>query len=144
MKEKKLNDEEIIKALENCLNGDYKMKCKGCPYDKSKGSCQDMDRDVLDLIHRLKKENCEQKAKIERLADTLNQYISGELVNEDVFSQQVKDIQQTVKYTAKEICGEIEESDILIVGTQEYGEIEVVSIERLNEIFRSKGVEVEE
>lgn len=57
MQEKKLNDEEIIKAVENCLNGDYKTKCNGCHYAKSKGYCQDMDRDALDLIHRLKSEN---------------------------------------------------------------------------------------
>lgn len=50
---------------------------------------------------------------------------------------------QTVKETAKEIYQEIDKSDILVVETQEYGEIEVVPIERLKEIIKSKGVEVE-
>lgn len=57
MEEKKLTDEEIVKELEHCLNGDYKTKCNGCHYDKSKGYCQDMDRDALDLIKRLQSEN---------------------------------------------------------------------------------------
>lgn len=63
----------------------------------------------------------------------------------DKFVEIMKDVKkQARKEMAKEIYGEIEKSDILIVDTQEYGEIEVVPIERLNEIFRSKGVEVEE
>ena len=49
----------------------------------------------------------------------------------------------TVKNTAKKIYQEIDKSDILVVETQEYGEIEVVPIERLKEIIKSKGVEVE-
>ena len=57
MNEKKLTDEEIVKALENCLNGNYKTKCKDCYYDKLDNICKDMDRDLLDLIHRLQAEN---------------------------------------------------------------------------------------
>jgi FtsZ-binding cell division protein ZapB len=53
------------------------------------------------------------------------------------------DYRNSVKDTAKEILGEIGDSDILIVQTQEYGEIEVVPIERLKEIIKRKGVEVE-
>ena len=51
--------------------------------------------------------------------------------------------ERAVKDTAKEIYEEIDKSDILIVQTQEYGEIEVVPIERLKEIIKQKGVEVE-
>ena len=64
--EKKLTDEEIVKALENCVNGDYKTKCKGCYCDKLKNSCLQMDKDVLALIHRLQSEN-------ERLNEEANQ-----------------------------------------------------------------------
>jgi FtsZ-binding cell division protein ZapB len=53
------------------------------------------------------------------------------------------DYRNSVKDTAKEILGEIGDSDILIVQTQEYGEIEVVPMERLKEIIKQKGVEVE-
>lgn len=52
-------------------------------------------------------------------------------------------IRRAVKDTAKEIYGEIDDSDILTVDTQDYGEIDVVPIERLKEIIKSKGVEVE-
>lgn len=54
-----------------------------------------------------------------------------------------KKVQQAVKDTAKEIYCEIDGSDILVVNTQEYGEIEVVPMERLKEIVKSKDVEVE-
>jgi hypothetical protein len=47
------------------------------------------------------------------------------------------------KDTAKEIYEEIDKSDILVVQTQEYGEIEVVPIERLKEIIKRKAVEAE-
>lgn len=52
-------------------------------------------------------------------------------------------VKQAVKDAAKEIYEEIDKSDILVVQTQEYGEIEVVPIERLKEIINKKGVEVE-
>lgn len=89
MDEKKLTDEEIVKALENCLYGDYKTKCKGCRYDESKHYCQDMDKDALNLIRRLQAEKdnakytaeslhktiAEQKSEIERLTEERNAYI---------------------------------------------------------------------
>lgn len=62
-----MNNEEIVKALEHCLNGDYKTKCNGCHYDKSKGYCQDLDRDVLDLVKRLQKENEDLQKENKRL-----------------------------------------------------------------------------
>lgn len=65
MQEKKLTDEEIVKALDNCVNGDYKTKCKGCPYDEKADYCKVMDRDTLDLIHRLQSENEAQRKIIE-------------------------------------------------------------------------------
>ena len=50
---------------------------------------------------------------------------------------------QAVKDTAKEIYNEISDNDILVITTQEYGSIEVIPLERLQEIIKSKGVEVE-
>ena len=50
---------------------------------------------------------------------------------------------QAVKSTAKEIYSEIGDDDILVISTQEYGKIEVVPLERLQEIVKGKGVEVE-
>ena len=88
--EKKLTDEEIIKAAEYCQKiGDYSREnCKGCSYYKK--SCTDLPKDILYLIHRLQSRNAllesdhssllrevdgytqtiaEQKAEIERLKD---------------------------------------------------------------------------
>ena len=52
-------------------------------------------------------------------------------------------VKQAVKDTAKDIYKGIGKDDILVVETQEYGEIEVVPLERLQEIIKSKGVGVE-
>ena len=112
-------------------------------------------QDVIDCVNGLQNENerlndmkftqehCNLYEENEWLKDMLRQYMNGELINEDVFCNQVKDIQEAVKYTVKKIYDEIGNSDILVVETQEYGEIEVVPIERLKEIVKSKGLEVE-
>lgn len=62
---------------------------------------------------------------------------------EKVVHDQAEQYYDCEQRTAKEIYQEIDKSDILVVKTQEYGEIEVVSLERLKEIVESKGVEVE-
>ena len=57
MEEKKLTDEEIVKALECCAVG---RKCGECPYCIKKIDCllgQRAEVDWLDLIHRLQDEN---------------------------------------------------------------------------------------
>ena len=55
----KLNDNEIIKALECCKRAAVRQ-CEGCPY-KERSSCAfELRRDALDLINR-------QQAEIERL-----------------------------------------------------------------------------
>lgn len=91
--------------------------------------------------------SCEMKFCIDGDCAVGNDYktcgISQETA-EYIYNAGYRKIDEVRKETAKGIYGQIEKSDILIVNTQEYGEIEVVSIERLNEIFRSKGVEVEE
>ena len=53
--DKKLNDEEIVKALE-CCNG---VTCGDCPYKKKNISCLNgrKTNDSLDLIRRLQSEN---------------------------------------------------------------------------------------
>lgn len=63
MKEKKLTYEQIIKDIE-----------------RSTGMPSYWKKTVLDLISR-------QKAEIERLTDTLNQYINGELINAETMEK---------------------------------------------------------
>lgn len=56
MEEKKLTDEEIIKALELCVKND----CEKCPYLIKGFDCvisKQAENDFLDLIHRLQDEN---------------------------------------------------------------------------------------
>lgn len=88
MEEKKLTDEEIVKALDICTTADDDMDCRdGCPmYDESYCASKLM-RYACDLIHRLqntekaneeawdikeesyKRQIAEQKAEIERLTE---------------------------------------------------------------------------
>ena len=82
-----------------------------------------------------------QEAEIERLTDTLNQYMIGELVNEDVFVQQVKDIQQAVKDTAREIFGTVK--DLYIEDTGEEFEYTWFGTEIMQFAKEKYGVEVE-
>ena len=96
--------------------------------------------DLKQCIKKLEMQNAfecgcvaEQQEEVERLKFALKN-------EENLCKIQTK---KAVKDTAKEIYDEIGDSDILVVETQEYGEIEVVPIERLKEIVKSKGVEVE-
>jgi hypothetical protein len=56
MEEKKLTDEEIVKALECCANDEM---CRGCPYfiKKIDCGCRRSEKDYLDLIHHLQSMN---------------------------------------------------------------------------------------
>ena len=55
MEEKKLTDEEIVKALEVCMSG---KGCEGCPYFENGTDCiRRSEKDTLDFIHRLQDEN---------------------------------------------------------------------------------------
>lgn len=57
-----MTDEQIIKALECCC-GTAHDSCRGCPYDDI--GCEDkLEKDVLDLIKRLKSQNKEFDEKI--------------------------------------------------------------------------------
>ena len=188
MEEKKLTDEEVVKALEHCAT---ENTCRGCV--KYNGATtidyfkcmRDTRKKVVDLFRRLQAENAEGKARIKeltriaeyqqqsnierwaiiqekdkeikRLTEEKDKYQKKwhtAYMNELDLQRQVDELKvylpsekvgskQAVKDTAKEILTEIGESDILVVDTQEYGEIEVVSMERLKEIVKRKGVEVE-
>ena len=93
-------------------------------------------RAKLLAFDKMKEQNAELQKQVDELETTNGQamaYIEG----------LEYELKQAVKDTAREIYGEIDDSDILVVETQEYGEIEVVPMERLKEIIKSKGIEVE-
>ena len=75
--EKKMIDEEIVKALEHCAT---ENTCKGCvKYNKETTidyfKCmRDTRKNVVDLFHRLQANNAEQKAEIERLTEEKDKY----------------------------------------------------------------------
>ena len=66
MPDKKLTDNEIVKALECRVKG----KCPECPYFHSYpcDKCKKLDKDALDLINHLQAEN-------ERLKDEVKEHI---------------------------------------------------------------------
>lgn len=57
MEEKKLTDNEIVKAVEYCSR--YDVPCNGCPVKDEPRSwvCKKLLIDILDLIRRLQTEN---------------------------------------------------------------------------------------
>ena len=61
MEEKKLTDEEIVKALECCINSEG-CDCGNCSYNNNDDCQHRSGEDLLDLIHRLQDE-------IERLTE---------------------------------------------------------------------------
>lgn len=75
MEEKKLTDEEIVKAFENCcING---VGCAECPYATwyrgNTGGCDwDVEEDILDLINRLQSKNEQQNKYIDYLKRKLD------------------------------------------------------------------------
>ena len=101
------------------------------------------DNKLESIIFGLKETIAEKDKEIERLTDTLNQYISGELVNEDVFAEQVKDIQQAVKDTAKEIYTMVRGYKYRLIRSQERAGWDRAIDIACKEIKERYGVEVE-
>lgn len=128
--------EEIIGAFEHFVS----QKGEGVILYSADGSIVKL-QDIVDLVRALQRENehlndmeftqehCNLYEENEFLKDVLAQYMNGELVNEDVFTQQVKDLQQAVKYTARKIQDEaIEEASAIFKGEL------IISINKLEEI----------
>lgn len=72
MEEKKLTDEEIVKALYICTTADDDMDCiDGCPMYEEDYCTTKLLKMAFDLIQRLQGEKAEQKAEIKRLTERL-------------------------------------------------------------------------
>jgi hypothetical protein len=65
-----MNDAEIIKALEYCINSTICLEnCEKCPYKEQSNYCVDeMLKDCLNLIKHQQAEN--EKLKLENTAET--------------------------------------------------------------------------
>ena len=127
--EKKMTDEEIVKALEkDCLHDIYTSDCETCPlFDEACSKI--LPKAIKELIQRLLREIAEQKTKIERLTKENSNVISmndalyrekaelqkqvDELENRFEnkaccnMSENCSMVQQAVKYTAREILTEL-------------------------------------
>lgn len=94
MKEKqiKMNDNDIIKALECCLDNDIlDTNCKECPLKKQNPECMDiMMKAILDLINR-------QKAEIERLKKENNQFADIGKMYSEIKSEAIKEFAVRLK-----------------------------------------------
>lgn len=128
MEEKKLTDEEMIKAYELCVMDG--VGCAECPYSvyarEGLGYCNgDIEEDILDLLQR-------QKAEIERLTEE-NGYLKQ---CADTFLEDCKrERKQAVKDTAKEILQTIKRAKEN--GQMYYGEDFMITAQK------AYGVEVE-
>jgi hypothetical protein len=96
MEEKKLTDEEIVKAFENCCVND--CGCAECPYATwyigNSGGCDgDIEAYVLDLIHRLQAQNAEYERKL----------TDGELVSKEWHDEQVGHAELVIEEQKAEI-----------------------------------------
>ena len=97
-----------------------------------------------DALRKEKNEYFDKAVELQKQVDELKEDIAEkDSVIDNLIKERPSIEKYAVKDTAKEIYDDIDKSDILVVQTQEYGEIEVVPIERLQEIVKSKGVEVE-
>ena len=145
-------EEEIINAFKHFVS----KQGEGVILYSDDGSVIKL-QDVVGLIE-------EQKAEIERfndmgftleycnlyeenewLTEILRQYMNGELINEDVFCQQVKDIQEVRKHTAKEILQEL----LLVESVEQWQENEQLVqfgnkiVDKILELAKRFGIEVE-
>ena len=103
--EKKLTDEEIVKAFEHCNKSLPHDKCLLAEQHKEDWvTCQSKcGRMIIDLIHRLQDENkrlTEEKAELQKQVDELE-----DICLDCPYKLKFDEIEkQAVKDTAKEIC----------------------------------------
>ena len=134
--------EEMAKVIgftcekENCSQCKYKNRC--VYYKESKLFYNAGYRNCKDKVV-LSREDYNLLISIKKFFETAGSEISaGNLL---VYLKEFKE--EASKETAEKFVN-IPDSDILVVDTQEYGEIEVVSVERLRELAKQFGVEIKE
>lgn len=94
MEEKKLTDEEIVKALEHCGSNHKDNSCEICPF-RHVANCYDtvLHDNALDLIHRLQSEIKE----YETLFDISNERKYRKMFNEEWKKEYQKDLDKQVE-----------------------------------------------
>ena len=102
MEEKKLTDEEVIKALECCINSEG-CDCGNCSYNNNDDCQHRSGEDLLELIHRLKSENEDLKAKQKCHLELIDDK------NEEICKQkaEIERLTEKCAYQRLELCKEI-------------------------------------
>ena len=163
MKEKELTDEELVKALEFCINNLCSLKC---PIHNDTSCVQTLKIRTLGIIHRQKAElerlteeneyldmvakqaladSQNTQVQVDELTDKLGKVLSVIKADELLVS---KGIEQAVKDTAKEIFTQIFESCVFSCkGNEDYKKGFLDALEQydkqLRDLAKKKGVEVE-
>ena len=88
MEEKKLTDEEIVKALDFCT---VYEDCEECEYDDIAGCRSFLMRNALELIHRLKNENESLKKQIEELSKPRKKILANKVYSDSTLKKWKKE-----------------------------------------------------
>lgn len=115
--------EEMAKVL--CINDNF--QCNTCPslnkcfnYSHAKKLYNALYRKIPEGAVVLTREEYEE---CEKCKDLLKQYVDGELINEDIFVQQVEDLKQARKETAEKYHAKVNEAiDSVPNATKEFVE----------------------
>ena len=148
MEEKKVTDEEIVKALECCSKNN--PDCDNCPCSVGGGSlCRQPEQQALDIIHRLQDENKRLTEENEHL-DMVAKQALADYQNAQVQVDECKEILErravnNFAWEAGKIVAELESIKPTVRET--YGGEEQVGVDiainRIKTMVKSKGVEVE-
>ena len=133
-----MTDNEIIKALECCINEDG-TKCNECPYDRY---CEmlgnKMLNDTLDLINR-------QKAEIERLEYALtgvmhsvDKWLEGGELNQNEVKRAIRMREKTLQIVERLQAENKEQDQAIINALKRMGEIRAEAVKEFAEIIKTK------
>ena len=107
MNEKKLTDEEIVKALKCCSKS---WDCNNCKRDKENNNrficSENLLKDCLDLIHRLQAENAEGKARMKELTSIAEYQQHSNIERWGIIQEKDKEIERlTEENEYLDMCG---------------------------------------
>lgn len=102
MPDKKLTDNEIVKALECCI---IDHLCNKCPLNKRRADCLKIEQYTLDLINRLQAENEEHKQRLETLMPFRIQLEASKKLEAEIKAEAYKEFAEKYKDQIKNYTG---------------------------------------
>lgn len=112
MPDKKLTDNEIVKALENCLENE----CNKCPFNDSE-TCQiDLMKLLFDLINRLQAENERLKAKVNHYNYCYDNFVNKPIrrIKAEAYKECIEKVKETSNKTELVCSGALVRTDYTI------------------------------